>query len=151
MKAGRHYKTASFILFMLCMVILFASVYIISKKMPMQELKITAVTKAEEFDISGTTNLYYFKSLDAGEMHNAVIKFMAVKDTSENLFTSHGTGQYVQLGCDELEAECDFMSLGRFLHIRLTLNAAQTDLKLEDGTPFDITRYSLKPVLVIEE
>ena len=80
-----------------------------------------------------------------------MIRFMAVKNSSNKLFTSFGTGQYVYLGCSEMQTECDFISFGRFLRIKLTLNAAQTDLKLEDGTPFDITRYSLKPVLTIEE
>lgn len=151
MSHGRCRRTASFMAFVLCIGILLGIAYIISTKTPMQKLKITAVTTAEEFDMSGTANLYYFKSLNAGETYTTVIKFMAVKNISDNLFTSYGTGQYVYLGCNELKAECNFISLNRFLHIRLTLNAAQTDLKLEDGTPFDITRYSLKPVLIIEE
>lgn len=119
--------------------------------MPIQTLKITAVTTAKEFDMSGTTDVYWFGHVGAGEEHTAVLKFMAVKDSSDELFTSHGTGQYVYLGCNELTAECGFISFGKFMHIKLTLNAADTDLKLEDGTPFDITRYSLRPVLTIEE
>lgn len=119
--------------------------------MPIQTLKITAVTTAKEFDMSGTTDVYWFGHVGAGEEHTAVLKFMAVKDSSDNLFTSHGTGQYVYLGCNELTAECGFISFGKFIHIKLTLSAADTDLKLEDGTPFDITRYSLRPVLTIEE
>lgn len=119
--------------------------------MPIQTLKITAVTTAKEFDMSGTTDVYWIGHMDAGENHTAVLKFMAVKDSSDNLFTSHGTGQYVYLGCNELTAECGFISFGKFIHIKLTLSAADTDLKLEDGTPFDITRYSLRPVLTIEE
>lgn len=119
--------------------------------MPIQTLKITAVTTAKEFDMSGTTDVYWFGHVNAGEEHTAVLKFMAVKDSSDNLFTSHGTGQYVYLGCNELTAECGFISFGKFMHIKLTLSAADTDLKLEDGTPFDITRYSLRPVLTIEE
>lgn len=130
--------------------LVFAIGYILMH-MPMQVLKITAVTTAEEFNISGTTDIYWIGHMDAGENHTAVLKFMAVKDSSDELFTSHGTGQYVYLGCNELTAECEFISFGKFMHIKLTLNAADTDLKLEDGTPFDITRYSLKPVLTIEE
>ena len=145
------YKKISAAVFMLSIFIILAVVYMGLQRLPMQKLKITAVTKAEEFDISGKTDLYYFKSLSPGEIHTAVIKFIAVKNTSEKLFSSYGTGQYVYLGCDELKTEYSFMSIGRFLHIKLTLNASQTDLKLEDGTPFDITRYSLKPVLMIEE
>lgn len=122
-----------------------------SSHMPMQELRITAVTQAEEQDLSDTTDIWYIKPLDAGSSCTAVIRFMAVKDTSENLFTSHGSGQYVHLGCNELAGRCEFISLGRFLHVKLTMRADQTELKLEDGTPFDITRYSLKPVLTIEE
>ena len=132
------------------MILIIGIIYLISKT-PAQELRITASTTAEEFDISGTADIYYFKALGAGETHTAVIRFMAVKNSSNKLFTSFGTGQYVYLGCSEMQTECDFISFGRFLRIKLTLNAAQTDLKLEDGTPFDITRYSLKPVLTIEE
>lgn len=130
--------------------LVFAIGYVLMR-MPMQVLKITAVTTAEEFNISGTTDIYWIGHMDAGENHTAVLKFMAVKDSSDELFTRHGTGQYVYLGCNELTAECEFISFGKFMHIKLTLNAADTDLKLEDGTPFDITRYSLKPVLTIEE
>lgn len=130
--------------------LVFAIGYVLMR-MPMQVLKITAVTTAEEFNISGTTDIYWIGHMDAGENHTAVLKFMAVKDSSDDLFTRHGTGQYVYLGCNELTAECEFISFGKFMHIKLTLNAADTDLKLEDGTPFDITRYSLKPVLTIEE
>ena len=132
----------------LCIVLLGG--YILSTKTPMQELKITAVTTAEEYDLSDTTDIYYLKPLSSGETYTATIKFMAVKNISENLFISHGKGQYVYLGCSELKAECDFVAFGRFLNVRLKMNAAQTDLKLEDGTPFDITRYSLKPVLTVE-
>ncbi len=131
-------------------VLLLCAGYVLSKT-PAQELKITAVTQNEDFDVSGVTDLYHVQPLYAGDTYTAVIKFMAVKDTTDKLFTSHGTGQYVYLGCNELTARCSFISIGRFLHVRLTMNAAQTDLKLEDGTPFDVTRYSLKPVLVIEE
>lgn len=144
-------KYKSTLLFMLCMMFLFWGSCIITLKFPMQELKVTAKTAAEEFDMSGTVRVCYLKPLDAGKTYKAVMKFMAVKNTSEDLFTPYGRGQYVYLGCSELTAECSFTSLGRFLRVRLTLNAAQTDLKLEDGTPFDITRYSLRPVLVMEE
>lgn len=128
----------------------------IIQKLPMQELKLTAVTATEIidttkiFEIADTEDFYYFEPIDAGEEVTAVIKFMAVENTSQKLFTSHGTGQYVYFGCSELCTKYDFISTGRYLHIRLTLMASQTDLKLEDGTPFDITRYSLKPVLSIE-
>lgn len=137
---------------MIIIVVMFMIViFCISQKLPMQKLKITAVTTAEEFDISGTTDLYYLKTPDFTGTNTVVIKFMAVKNTSENLFTFHGKGQYVHLGCDELCVKHTFVSFGKFLHIKLTLNAAQTDLKLEDGTPFDITRYSLVPVITMEE
>ena len=145
------HKKVSATVFMLFNISMLVAAYIGAQRLPTQELKITAVTTAKEFDMSEKTNLYCFKFLRSGEIHTVVIKFMAVRDTSENLFISHGTGPYVYLGCSELQAEYSFMSLGKFLHIRLTLNAAQTDLKLEDGTPFDITRYSLRPVLIIEE
>lgn len=125
-------------------------VYILAMKLPAQELKITTQTEAEEYDLSGQTSLYWFGSADAGMPCKAIIKLMAVPDTSDSLFTHFGTGQYVYLGCSELKAEYEFISLGRFIKVRLKLNAAQTDLKLEDGTPFDITRYSLRPVLSIE-
>lgn len=118
---------------------------------PVQELKVTAVTQNSAPDLSGTTGIYELKPLEAGKTYKAVIRFMAVKNTSEKLFVSYGTGPYVHLGCSELKAECEFLSLGWFLHLRLQLQAAQTDFKLEDGTPFDITRYSLKPVLTLEE
>lgn len=137
------------VLFVFSIIILFVIVYL-SSKVPMQNLKITARTTAEEFDISGATDLYCLKSQSAGESHTAVIKFMAVKNTSDSLFTSHGTGQYVYLGCSEMTAERSFISLGTFLHVKLSLEAAQTDLKLEDGTPFDITRYSLKPMITVK-
>lgn len=129
--------------------IVFCACYIVLR-MPVQDLKITAVTKAERFNIQGATDLYYWKPLDAGETYTAVIKFMAIESKSNDLFTSYGKGQSVYLGCNELTAKCQFISFGRFLRVKLTLNAAETDLKLEDGTPFDSTRYSLKPVLAIE-
>ncbi len=116
-----------------------------------QELKITAVTKAETYDISEKTNVYCFTPLKAGESYRAVIKFMAVEDKSDHLFTSFGNGQYVFMGCGELKVEHDFIAFNPLLRIRLTMNAAQTDLKLEDGTPFDVTRHSLKPVLSVEK
>ena len=140
----RHIKIVFFILFIIC------AGYIISRT-PVQELKITAVTDGTDFNISGISNSYYLKPLTAGETYKAVIKFMAVKNTSDNLFTSHGNGQYIYLGCSELKVEYNFISFGRFLHIKLTMNADQTKLKLEDGTPFDITRYSLRPVLIMEK
>ena len=137
----------------LCVFLILCAImcYILIIKLPMQELQITAQTTADKFDLSGSTRLYYFDKTEAGMSHSAAIKFMAVPNTSENLFTHFGTGQYVYLGCSELQAEYSFISFGRFITIRLTLNAAETDLKLEDGTPFDVTRYSLKPILMIEE
>lgn len=137
-------KGIVFVLLLLC-------ISHIAVNMPVQELKITAVTQAEQKDLLDTADLWYVKSLDAGISYTAIIKFMAVEDTSGRLFVSHGHGQYVYLGCDEMTGRCGFISLGRFLHVRLTLQADQTELKLEDGTPFDITRYSLRPVLIIEE
>lgn len=146
----KYKKARLFIIVALCIIVLLEITYL-SSRLPMQNLKITASTTADEFDMSGKTDIYYVKPLNIGETYNAVIKFMAVKNTSQNLFTSYGTGQYVYLGCSEMRADYSFIAIGKFLHIRLMLNAAQTDLKLEDGTPFDKTRYSLKPVLVIEE
>lgn len=131
--------------------IVFIIFYIISSKMPMQELRITAMTTDDEFDMMGTTNLYYLNTLEAGANVTISVKFMAVEDTSKKLFTKSGNGQYVYLGCGELTAKHEFISLGRFLHVKLTIKAAQADLKLEDGTPFDITRYSLRPVFTIED
>lgn len=125
-----------------------AIICVLAMKLPMQEIKITAKTTAEQFDLSESTTIYHFGQIASGS-HTARIQFVAVKDRSDNLFTWSGTGQYVYLGCKKLEAEYDFISFGRFLKVRLTMNAAQTDLKLEDGTPFDVTRYSLKPVLTI--
>ena len=119
--------------------------------MPMQELRITAMTTDDEFDMMGTTNLYYLNTLEAGANVTISVKFMAVEDTSKKLFTKSGNGQYVYLGCGELTAKHELISLGRFLHVKLTIKAAQADLKLEDGTPFDITRYSLRPVFTIED
>lgn len=116
-----------------------------------QELKITAVTKAKAYDITGKTNVYCFTPLEAGESYRAVIRFMAVKNKSDRLFAFFGSGQYVYMGCSELKAEYEFTAFDPFLRIRLTMHAAQTDLKLEDGTPFDVTRYSLKPVLSVEK
>lgn len=135
---------------LLCIIIAISVAYAISAKIPMQVLKITATTKTEQPDISGVTDLYHFGPLEPGSAYTAEIRFMAVKGTSQGLFTDHGTGQYVYLGCDELHAQYSFISIGRYLHVKLTLSAAQTDLKLEDGTPFDATRYSLKPVLTIK-
>lgn len=144
------HKAKTVITAILLIVVLAGAIYA-GMHIPPQNLKITAQTQAKEFDMSGTADIYYLKPLSASGSYTAAIKFMAVENTSGKLFTSHGTGQYVELGCDDLVAECGFISFGRFLHIRLTLNAAQTELKLEDGTPFDITRYSLRPVLAIEE
>lgn len=142
-------RKATFIVTAAAAVMLFCILCIFSEKMPMQDLKITAVTATKEFDLSGTTDIYCFEELDTGELHTAVIRFMAVEDTTGRLFVSRGRGQWVYFGCSELKAECGFMSLGRFVHVKLTLKALEKDLKLEDGTPFDITRYSLKPVLTI--
>lgn len=144
-------KKVSSAAFMLCIILMLAIGYIISQKTPIQEIKITAQTTAEEFDLTGTTDIYYLKPLKAGQSYETQVRFMAVENTSESLFTSHGTGQYVELGCNEMHTERDFISFGKFIRIRLTLSAAQTDLKLEDGTPFDITRHSLRPVLTVEE
>lgn len=142
-------------------VLLFVAGYSISTNFPMQELKITAQTSAEEFDMVGTTNLYHFKPLfvpweyfvpnATNGSYTVVIRFMAVEDTSGNLFTSHGRGQYVYQGCNEMKVEQSYINFGKILHVKLTLNASQTELKLEDGTPFDMTRYSLRPVLTVEE
>ncbi len=149
LKKSRRFMLSVFAVF--SVICIFISGSIATAAFPMQKLKITAVTEDNEFDLSGTTDLYYLKLLDAGDSYSVIIKFMAVENKSEKLFTSYGSGQYVYLGCSELKAECGFISLGRFLHIKLKLNAAQTNLKLEDGMPFDITRYSLKPVLTIEK
>ncbi len=151
LSAGRCRRKASFLIFICSIAVVFWLSYMILQKFPMQDLKITAVTTAETFTMTGKTDIYYLKSLDPGESYTAVITFTAVKNTSGNLFTSYGTGQPVYLGCSPLKAEYGFVSLGRSLHIKFNLSAAGTDLKLEDGTAFDITRYSLKPVLTIEK
>lgn len=129
---------------------LISAFFILWCAVSMQNLKITAVTTAEEFDLSGTVNLYGLSSMNSRETGTAVIRFMAVKNRSDRLFTRFGTGPYVQLGCDDLKVEHQFVSYGHILRIRLTLHAAQTDLKLENGSPFDSTRYSLRPVLTFE-
>lgn len=131
-------------------VVLIMCVCYVSVKLPMQELKITAMTGAESFGVTGSTDIYCFTPSESGAFKTVQIKFMAVSDTSKDLFTSSGSGQYVYYGCTPMHAECDFLSLGKFMKIRLTLYINQDDLKLEDGTPFDVTRYSLKPVLSIE-
>lgn len=144
-------KTIKIVTAVILIIMIVIGMMCVITRIPPQNLKITAQTATETFDISGTTDIYYFRQLNAGKSYNARIRFMAVENSSARLFTSHGTGQFVELGCDDLKADYGFISFGRFLHIRLTLNAAQTDLKLEDGTPFDITRYSLRPVLTVEE
>lgn len=143
----RAIKTVSCVVIALFVILLF----VLTIKLPAQKLKITAQTTAKEFDLSDSVKIYYFGHIENNSKHMATIKFMAVPNTSEKLFTHYGTGQYVYLGCKELHVDYDFISFGRFLEVNLTLKAAQTDLKLEDGTPFDITKHSLKPVLNIEE
>lgn len=144
-------NNVSFIACIFGTAILLGGLYILLQKFPMQELNINAKTASEKFDASGTTDLYYFGPMDYGSPYTAVIKFMAVKNTSKNLFTSYGKGPYVYLGCSELNARCQFTSFDKFMHIRLAMDIAQADLRLEGGAPFDITRYSLKPVLVMEQ
>ena len=144
-------KTVKTVIIHIFIVFCVVMLYILATKLPMQKLNITAKTTAEEFDLSDSVRFFCFDTSKEGDTCTAIIKFMAVPDTSENLFTHFGIGQYVYLGCKELQAECNFISFGRFLNVRLTLNAAQTDLKLEDGTPFDSTRYSLQPVISIGE
>lgn len=131
-------------------VVLVISICCIAMKFPMQELKITAMTNAEKFELTGSTIVYCFAPSESGTFSTAQIKFMAVPDTSDKLFALSGTGQYVYYGCTPMHAECDFLSLGKFMKIHLTLCVNKNDLKLEDGTPFDMTRYSLKPVISIE-
>lgn len=136
----------------ICIMITFCvMVCCVLTQLPMQKIKMTAKTTADVFDLSDSINLYSFNNLEKSEEHTAVIRFLAVPDTSKNLFVRAGHGQWVYLGCEKLEAKCDFIAFRQLLNIQLTLKAAQTDLKLEDGTPFDITAYSLKPVLTIEE
>lgn len=120
-----------------------------SAKLPMQELNVKAMTQADGFDTSGTTDVYCFTPAESGTLKTVQLKFMAVPDSSDNLFTAWGKGQYVYFGCTEMHAECDYLSLGKFLKIHLTLSINEQDLKLADGTPFDKTRYSLRPVLTI--
>lgn len=150
MRKGKCRRTASFLAYLSGIILSAVMAYVLVTEFPMQELKVTAVM-AEGYDISGVTDIYCFRRFGEGRDYDAVINFMAVEDTSERLFVSHGTGQYVNLGCSRLEAECGFISFGRFLHVRLSFGAMQADLKLEDGTPFDVTRYSLKPVLTVRE
>lgn len=143
----RAIKTVSCVVIALFVILLF----VLTIKLPAQKLKITAQTTEKEFDLSDSVKIYYFGQTKSNSKYTATIKFMAVSNTSKKLFTHFGTGQYVYLGCKELQVDYDFISFGRFLEVDLTLKAAQTDLKLEDGTPFDMTKYSLKPVLSIEE
>lgn len=134
----------------LFIVLLICTCYI-TAKLPMQELKIIAMTQADDFDTSGTINVYCFRPAESGVFRTVQLKFMAVPNTSKKLFTSLGTGQYVYFGCTEMHAESDYLSMGKFMKIRLALNINENDLKLADGTPFDKTKYSLKPVLTITE
>lgn len=143
-------KRTGWVMAALFVVFLLAAGYAVPR-MPAQKLNITASTQAAEYDMAGVTDIWYLAPLDAGTKHEARIRFMAVENGSGSLFVRHGSGQYVFMGCGELTGRCEFISVGRFLHVVLTMNASQTELKLEDGTPFDTTRYSLKPVLTIEE
>ena len=70
---------------------LISAFFILWCTVSMQNLKITAVTTAEEFDLSGTVNLYGLSSMNSGETGTAVIRFMAVKNRSDRLFTRFGT------------------------------------------------------------
>lgn len=151
MKTKKTHKWKAYLAWILFLAVLFLLVDHTLYGTLFQTLKITAKTTAEEFDLLESTNVYCLKGLKSGTRYKAIIKFKAVPNTSKSLFTHHGTGEYVFLGCSELKTEYDFISAGRFIKIRLTLNAARTELSLKDGTPFDMTRYSLKPVLEIEE
>lgn len=133
----------------LILAVLAAVCYVVMRT-PMQGLDMRAATASKELDVSGTIDILYLDPVPDGEPCRAVVQFMAVEDTSDRLFTSHGKGPYVDFGCSRLEMEQDFMSFGKFIKIRLSLSAGQSDLKLEDGAPFDITRHSLRPVVMIE-
>lgn len=117
----------------------------------MQELRVKAVTQADNFDTSGSADIYCFTPKPAGTFGTVQLKFMAVPNKSGKLFTQMGSGRYVYFGCNEMHAECDYLSTGRFMKVHLTLNINENDLKLADGTPFDNTRYALKPVLTLAE
>lgn len=144
-------KLAGFFYALLGAVILYGILWGISTRLMAQKLNITAVTAKETYNLSGETAVWHTDRLAPGENYKCVIKFMAVKNSSGHLFTSHGKGQYVHLGCEELKVEHEFISVSESLCINLKMRAVQEDLKLEDGTPFDNTRYSLKPVLTIEK
>lgn len=144
MKARRIIATVLFVAFLI------VACYAVAR-MPMQIVNIKAATVSDQFDVSGSTDILYLKSVPDSAECRMTIQFMAVDDTSDKLFIRYGKGQYVNLGCSRLEIERDIMTFGKFLQIRLSMQADQSELKLEDGTPFDITRYALKPVIIIEE
>ena len=118
---------------------------------PLQEVRVTARTGTGDYTLSGETDVYVIRPLMAGKSYHAELTFEAVPSSSGNLFTSIGSGPSVQYGCSPLTASVDFVSVGRFARIHLSMYVPGEYLTLEDGSPFDLSRYSLKPVLVIEE
>lgn len=144
MKARRIIATVLFVAFLM-------AVCYAARRMPMQIVNIKAATVSDYFDVSDDMDILYLKSVPDAAECRMTIQFMAVDDTSGKLFIWHGNGQYVNLGCSRLEIEHDIMTFGKFLQIRLSMEADQSELKLEDGTPFDVTRYALRPVVTIEE
>lgn len=144
MKARRIIATVLFVAFLI--VACYAAA-----RLPMQMVNIKAVTVSDHFDALGSVDILYLKSVPDSVECRITIQFMAVDDVSDKLFIQYGKGQYVNLGCSRLEIERDVMTFGKFLQIRLSMQADQSELKLEDGTPFDVTRYALRPVVTIEE
>ena len=118
---------------------------------PFQEVRVTARTGTGDYTLSGETDVYVIRPLEAGKSYHAKLTFEAVPSSSGKLFTSFGSGSLVQYGCSPLTASVDFVSVGRFARIHLSMYVPGEYLTLEDGSLFDLSRYSLKPVLVIEE
>lgn len=118
---------------------------------PFQDVRVTARTGAGNYTLSGETDVYVIRPLKAGQSYHAELTFEAVPSSSGKLFTSFGSGPSVRYGCSPLTASVDFISVGRFALIHLSMYVPGEYLTLEDGSPFDLSRYSLKPVFTIEE
>lgn len=118
---------------------------------PFQDVRVTARTGAGNYTLSGETDVYVIRPLKAGQSYHAELTFEAVPSSSGKLFTSFGSGSLVQYGCSPLTASVDFISVGRFARIHLRMYVPGEYLTLEDSSPFNLSRYSLKPVLTIEE
>ena len=129
------------LLFALCGLLLYT---------PFQDVSVAARTPSGETSRSGEFNLYVIRPLKAGETYRASITFEAVPSASGKLFTRFGSGQIIRYGCSPLKASVEFVSVGRFVRIRLALDLPDSHLSLADGSPLDLSRYALKPVWKIE-